>query len=199
MACIYNLKNKKKTKFLYSYNRKSKRKKEKLSSGKKSESQKYNETPPRNEESGANYNEDDIGLNTRPKRKKGFIYKTWKKIDRYFENRVYENFDYISNLQKDPSLDKKMFLKVLFKKYRMFMLMPFITKLFGLIIFIIRATKVLETIEIAKLILLVMNVLISHVLSIVSVLTLIYILVKKIQYERKLQRKKNCTCNCHSS
>ncbi|KMZ86865.1 hypothetical protein PVBG_02707 [Plasmodium vivax Brazil I] len=192
-----NLKNKKKAKFLYIYKRRSRKKKEeKLSSDKKSESKKYIEPPPRKEELRLNFSGDDTESNARPKRRKGFIYKTWKKIDRHFENRVYRNFDYISNLQKDPNMDKKMFLKILFKKYRMFVLMPFITKLFGLLVFILRATKVLESVDIAKNILLGANILISHVFSIFSVLTLIYILVKKIQYERKLQRKYKYTCNC---
>ncbi|CAG9481914.1 Plasmodium exported protein, unknown function [Plasmodium vivax] len=120
----------------------------------------------------------------------------WKRIDKHFEKKVFKNFTYIYDLKEDKNVNKKMFAKILFKKYRLFLIMPFVTKLFGLIVFIIRATKVLEEYTTIAPILLTLNILISHVFGIFSITSLIYILVKKIKFDLIMQNEMKSRCKC---
>ncbi|GAW83214.1 Plasmodium exported protein, unknown function [Plasmodium gonderi] len=133
----------------------------------------------------------------RKKKKKSLAYVIFKKIDKYFEKRVYKNFIYIRNLQKDPTIKKSRLIKILFRRYRFFLIMPFVMKTFGLIIFIIRASVNLNSTPIIKTILLTMNALVSHVLSIISIICLIYIIVKRVQFDGSSKNKKNYCYMCN--
>ncbi|VUZ98533.1 Plasmodium exported protein, unknown function [Plasmodium vivax] len=77
------------------------------------------------------------------KKMKLTIFNFLKKLEKRYEKIVYSHFCFIDTLMKDPMVNKIMFTKILLKKYRLFLVMPFVKKILEFILYLMRITNLL--------------------------------------------------------
>ncbi|VUZ99291.1 Plasmodium exported protein, unknown function [Plasmodium vivax] len=120
---------------------------------------------------------------------RNFILKYFKMLEESIEKIVYYHFSYINGIKNDPMISRKQMPKMLFKKYCVLLLTPIIVKTCAIIIFIIRSSNLVNTYASLEPIMATVNLIIVQIIGATALTTLLYILVKKVQYDAKQQNK----------
>ncbi|CAG9483094.1 Plasmodium exported protein, unknown function [Plasmodium vivax] len=123
-------------------------------------------------------------INIKSKKKKFSILEFLKKIDKYGEEKAFKHLSYLYNLKKDPNITKKLFIKKVFRRYWFFISSPILIKSLEIIVpIVVHVTDLLETYPFLSPVYVTFNVVVTHFLGAVSILYIVYLLIKKIKFD----------------
>ncbi|CAA9987541.1 hypothetical protein PKNA1_C2_0725100 [Plasmodium knowlesi strain H] len=118
------------------------------------------------------------------KKKIIYILELLKKMDKYGEKKTFKYLSYLYSLKKDPNMTKKLFIKKVLRRYGLFIFSPVIIKLIVTIVpAVAYATHIFKTYTYLFPIYVTFHILVAHLLGAASVLSLIYLLIKKVKFD----------------